>query len=145
MKNIQKLVIAVAAFIGFSTLAQSAQTGVSTDDLGWDRPVLSGWNINGFDIVISQTNVTSAQLGGSNNIPNLAGIVGKTRVANITTVNISTVAPGVATGNYLFWARTVASPTAQTNIYVSSWTNSPLTILTIPTPPTNLRVINVVQ
>ena len=122
--------------------AQSVAT--YRDAAAWDATTQNtNWVTTGYDILLSQTNVTAVQLGTTNGIPALAGVLGKTRVVGVTNTLAafnSFLATNPVPLPYTLWARTVTTPVRQTNIVVSDWTNIVVTWTSLPLPPSNLRV-----
>jgi hypothetical protein len=131
------------ALIFASTMALSAQSAATyRDGLSWDPITLTAsWSLTGYDVLMTQTNVTAAQLGSTNGIPVLAGTIGYVRTPS-TSINFSSIATmSTPASPYLVWTRAVVFPVGQTNIYVSDWSSAQVNWLVIPAPPTNLRVV----
>lgn len=142
---IKKLITFALVICALGVTAVAAQqTATIRDAAAWDSVVSNtNWNTMGYDVLLSQTNVTSAQLGTSNSIPALAGILGKARlvgVANTTAAFQSFLATNPVPLPYTLWARTVVTPVSATNIVVSDWTNIVVAWSSLPLPPANLRV-----
>jgi hypothetical protein len=136
--------ITLLALILITTFAAAAQSPANyRDSSAWDSPPAVGLTLTGYDIVFAQTNVTSAQLGNSNTIPTLAGVMGKQRTGatNLTLAFNSLLASSPVTLPYTLWARTVATPIGLTNIMVSGWTNIVVSWTDLPLPPLNLRIV----
>ena len=133
----------VICALGLGTVA-AQQTATIRDAAAWDSVASNtNWNTMGYDVLLSQTNVTSAQLGNSNSVPALAGILGKTRlvgVANTQAGFSSFLATNPVPLPYTLWARTVATSATSTNVVVSDWTNIVVAWTSLPLPPANLRV-----
>jgi len=130
------MVISVAA-------AQSATT--YRDAAAWDSVTsTTNWTTFGYDVLLSQTNVTAAQLGTTNGIPVLAGTLGNTRLLGLTNTQSafkSFLASNPVPLPYTLWARTVTFAAGTTNIVVSDWTNIVVSWASLPQPPPNLRVL----
>lgn len=120
------------------------QVATYRDSAAWDPTTNTpSWNTAGYDVLLTQTNVTSTQLGSSNAVPVLAGVLGQTRifgVNNTQTAFNTFLASNPAPLPYLLWARTAANPVGGTNFIVSDWTNIVVTWTSLPLPPSNLRV-----
>lgn len=128
--------------VGSIAAAQSIAT--VRDSAAWDAVTnTSSYSIVGYDVVLSTTNTTVAQLGNTNGVPVIAGVLAKTRAtpATMTTAALSSFVTNAPTyGNYTLWARTAATLSGATNLVVSDWTNIPVTWVNLPPPPANLRV-----
>lgn len=133
-------VLALSALVSVCA-AQSPAT--YRDAAAWDASTQpTNWVTTGYDVLLSQTNVTAAQLGTSNAIPALAGILGSARVAPTNTVEAFRLflATNPVPSTYTLWARTVTVPVGLTNVVVSDWTNIVVPWASLPLPPINLRV-----
>ena len=143
MKKLLSL-ITVLSLVLLTTFAAAAQSPANyRDSSAWDAPPAIGLTLTGYDIVFAQTNVTAAQLGTSNTIPTLAGVLGKSRTSstNLTLAFNSLLASSPVTLPYTLWARTVATPIGATNVMVSGWTNIVVAWTDLPLPPLNLRIV----
>jgi len=123
---------------------QTAQNATYRDSVTWDIVTnTTYWSTAGYDIVWSTTNVTAAQLGYSNTIPTVAGVIAKVRPLGVTN-NVVTLAsflpPNLVGSSYLAWVRTAAYPSGDTNVYVSDWTNIVVSWVNTPAVPGMLRI-----
>ena len=139
-----KKILTLVSLFALTVVAVAAQSAATyRDSAAWDAFVSSSYTVSGYDIALTTTNITSTQLGSSNSIPVLAGILGKTRTAstNLSVAFTSLIATNPVASPYTLWARTVASPVGQTNVMISAWTNIAVTWIEQPLPPTNLRIL----
>jgi hypothetical protein len=144
MKKFIAMICLVFLALGIVTTVAAQSVATYRDAAAWDAVTsTTNWNTIGYDVLLSQTSVTAAQLGTSNGIPALAGILGSSRLLSVTNTQAafkSFLASNPVPLPYTLWARTVTTQVGGTNVVVSDWTSITVSWTTLPLPPANLRV-----
>lgn len=139
-RKLTALLLALVLVVPCLAAAQSVTT--YRDSFGWNAvtntPV---WTLVGYDVVFSQTNVVATQLGSSNTIPVVTGVIASSRVTTTVIPWTTLLSADQIAGSYTLWLRSAMTPVGGTNIVVSPWGSISVTWASLPPTPTGLHII----